>query len=104
TPPDTARPALPSFPTRRSSDLDGPADRSADHPGAPAPADARAASRDDRAPPRARGRPGERTRQGAWRVEKARCAGRKKTRERRRREEHTSELQSPCKIVCRLLL
>src|SRR2546426_2427712 len=37
-------------------------------------------------------------RQGAASLDKARSSG------RRRSEEHTSELQSPCNLVCRLLL
>src|SRR5256885_6420023 len=32
------------------------------------------------------------------------CSGRGKRRARSRSEEHTSELQSPCNLVCRLLL
>src|SRR5688500_19727747 len=82
-----ADPLLPSFPTRRSSDLPGPAVREAGgapeggaepQPSAPLPGDVRAAE------PGLRG---------------ARLLGRGV-----RSEEHTSELQSPCNLVCRLLL
>src|SRR5256885_8948093 len=43
-----------------------------------------------------------RTAETAW----ARCPGRRlrRCRRRPRSEEHTSELQSPCNLVCRLLL
>src|SRR5256885_3691593 len=33
-----------------------------------------------------------------------RCGGRRPAGQRHRSEEHTSELQSPCNLVCRLLL
>src|SRR5205807_9670783 len=69
--------ALHSFPTRRSSDLGGPA--LPDAPGGDP----------QRHPEGARGL-------GAG------CA-RAVARELPRSEEHTSELQSPCKLVCRLL-
>src|SRR5205807_9084287 len=88
--------ALPSFPTRRSSDLAN--ERHAAHPRQvlvgdeqvePAPAQPRERLFRRRAgldPPRL---PLEREAQH---------------RQHRRSEEHTSELQSPCNLVCRLLL
>src|SRR5215467_15796325 len=48
---------------------------------------------------RARARTAGRRRTRPHRRSRARAAGR-----RRRSEEHTSELQSPCNLVCRLLL
>src|SRR5688500_20301185 len=67
-----------SFPTRRSSDLP------------------------PRSCPRSSGRPAWRTSSGArtaWRPPRARQSD-----QGGRSEEHTSELQSPCNLVCRLLL
>src|SRR5256885_6930102 len=57
-------------------------------------------------PRRRRGRPRPRPRTGAggWRSAR-RCRARRRRRARGgRSEEHTSELQSPCNLVCRLLL
>src|SRR5205807_10347114 len=75
-----ARRILPSFPTRRSSDLArsraGPAQRRPQDDGRP----------------RATGR----QRPDRHREKRRASAGRS--------EEHTSELQSPCNLVCRLLL
>src|SRR5207244_13588341 len=82
---------LPSFPTRRSSDLAcrPPPPR----PGSPAPSSP-PACRSPRPPPGPGPPPGRRPasppRRGRGR--------------RRRSEEHTSELQSPDHLVCRLLL
>src|SRR5256885_12894121 len=59
------------------------------------------ARRGRRAPPRARdGRAGRGHRPGA----RARRGQPARPVARRRSEEHTSELQSPCNLVCRLLL
>src|SRR5688500_19439117 len=85
-------PVLPSFPTRRSSDLERlpnptpsgelqPVDRVAGRP----PIRERGTGRSDR-----------RRRTVATGID---LRGR-----RTRSEEHTSELQSPCNLVCRLLL
>src|SRR5207244_13152172 len=90
-------PSLPSFPTRRSSDLPEPHRVRADAP-PPLP------------PRRGRARPGShlqpgghsrerRTRRGAVRRDQA--DGHRRD---QRSEEHTSELQSPDHLVCRLLL
>src|SRR5205807_9941209 len=74
---------LPSFPTRRSSDLP-PASRAAS-------ARSRRRCATSRVPhSRARGR--------------ASRSPRRRGTAARRSEEHTSELQSPCNLVCRLLL
>src|SRR5256885_13260324 len=73
------------FPTRRSSDL---ADAGHD------PRHDRVAVRLDQ-PVGANREPGG---------QPARCAGRAVRVRRSRSEEHTSELQSPCNLVCRLLL
>src|SRR5256885_8155057 len=43
-------------------------------------------------------------RQRRWHFQALRWTSRKGLRQRRRSEEHTSELQSPCNLVCRLLL
>src|SRR5256885_6377458 len=66
--------------------------------------------RSDRQPRRARGRHGEEgdvppaDRPEAARGERARCGGLAAGALLGRSEEHTSELQSPCNLVCRLLL
>src|SRR5688500_19950022 len=84
------RPHLPSFPTRRSSDLRERNERVAltrDQIDAPRQQEQRPRMR-TRLPPEARGN-----------------QRRQHPREARARsEEHTSELQSPCNLVCRLLL
>src|SRR2546426_4988996 len=58
--------------------------------------------------PRATGRGGRRARVSASRGRIGRDrrtpSARRRTRPRARSEEHTSELQSPCNLVCRLLL
>src|SRR5688500_19327037 len=76
--------ALPSFPTRRSSDLTRDHDRSAAH--------ALSHAHDAR-----RGRGAQARRRLWWNLLSDQAVG-------RRSEEHTSELQSPCNLVCRLLL
>src|SRR5256885_5494103 len=53
----------------------------------------------DRARERGRGRGEERRRDGGFRP-----WGKRPSRHGARSEEHTSELQSPCNLVCRLLL
>src|SRR5256885_8829984 len=76
-----------------------------DHPaqGAAAEPEARAVAEPVRegaaAPGHAQGRAG-----GAGRGRAARPQGHVRLRELVRSEEHTSELQSPCNLVCRLLL
>src|SRR5688500_19563275 len=84
---DRNHPSLHSFPTRRSSDLPGAARGrrcgSADHQRRGAGAQSAAG--------REVGREDEDGRRVA-------------DDQRTRSEEHTSELQSPCKLVCRLLL
>src|SRR5207244_10024708 len=88
--------ALHSFPTRRSSDLHPLAGRLSDLQGLPRlpGLDLRLAERDGRA-------------RHPWPL----CTrggrhplGRRRRHARRRSEEHTSELQSPDHLVCRLLL
>src|SRR5688500_20007861 len=41
---------------------------------------------------------------GSWRCRRCIASPRARQREASRSEEHTSELQSPCNLVCRLLL
>src|SRR5688500_19366358 len=84
-PPPSRRP-LPSFPTRRSSDLEG--DRLAAGEHSP-----RACGAQRRAGPRREDAVGRVTAHDDDHRSRA-----------RRSEEHTSELQSPCNLVCRLLL
>src|SRR5256885_12006031 len=59
-------------------------------------------------PPAAERAPGRRFHRSAWRRGARRVADRRRPADRGvfpgRSEEHTSELQSPCNIVCRLLL
>src|SRR5205807_8841982 len=71
-----------SFPTRRSSDLRGPRAR----------------------PGRARGGAAASPRALLRRVDEAEERPQHEAERRHRSEEHTSELQSPCNLVCRLLL
>src|SRR5205807_10295005 len=92
-------PAPPSFPTRRSSDLDGRRE--------PRASDARAVLRGSgetlQAPSRGDREGGDQQRH--HRRAPSRAGRQRPDRCRRERsEEHTSELQSPCNLVCRLLL
>src|SRR5688500_19286132 len=50
------------------------------------------------------GRPGHHHVPGRWRAGTGRAGGGGRQPDASRSEEHTSELQSPCKLVCRLLL
>src|SRR5688500_19458700 len=81
-------PALHSFPTRRSSDLPGA--RRAEGPADPDG-------------PAQRQRRVDRARTSDW-LHRHEDRGHAALRDDERSEEHTSELQSPCKLVCRLLL
>src|SRR5207248_6236068 len=90
---------LPSFPTRRSSDLAPPRCRLPTRAATPAP---------DFRWPRALRRlrllpPARPDGSGRW-TGPPRRPPRASTRRRVRSEEHTSELQSPYDLVCRLLL
>src|SRR5205807_9323576 len=67
-------------------------------PGAARPRPARASGRADVGPRRAR----DRRRPARGSPRRSRAA--RRVRDDRRSEEHTSELQSPCNLVCRLLL
>src|SRR5205807_10362260 len=96
-----ATPSVPSFPTRRSSDL-------ADDDGvgkAPPPLRVEEPALESRAREGARagiargGEIGE-----ALVAQRAAGEGARVNRRVGRSEEHTSELQSPCNLVCRLLL
>src|SRR5688500_19811294 len=88
----SAPPVLHSFPTRRSSDLGrGRGFRSPHHHGPAAPfAHPRQPARHPARGPDSGGLPASRLRRDE--------------RGTARSEEHTSELQSPCNLVCRLLL
>src|SRR5262249_62417315 len=81
-----APPALPPFPTRRSSDLRAAPRRSSPRSGASGRRSSANGSRRPRAPPARR------------------RAGGARGRREPRSEEHTSELQSLTNLVCRLLL
>src|SRR5688500_19880868 len=84
---------LPSFPTRRSSDL------GLCGPGRPAPAQGARAEPAQAGPVGALARPLGRS-AARWRAVDEWDSG---GLDGRRSEEHTSELQSPCNLVCRLL-
>src|SRR5207248_3511093 len=95
---------LPSFPTRRSSDLLAPVERAGRAERAAAPA---AAARTPRPPTACRRQLQQRSilpgpRQPVRRFETSRPPSRKGV-TLTRSEEHTSELQSPYDLVCRLL-
>src|SRR5688500_19062431 len=89
---------LRAFPTRRSSDLAGVVRDAARSAGDGRGAARRAASLADPARESLAGR--DRVASGARRRGEAGC----RSAARVRSEEHTSELQSPCNLVCRLLL
>src|SRR5205807_9859152 len=92
---------LHSFPTRRSSDLAGP--RGGDAPESVDDSDHGAEKTDERGRGADRGKESETTLQLNQRFGNRvpECA---RDELERRSEEHTSELQSPCNLVCRLLL
>src|SRR5947208_925251 len=95
---------LHSFPTRRSSDLRGRARRRI--PGPRCPRTGPRSVRSGRSS-RRRSRPGGRTAGTRRPPRSARAGGPTasgRSRDRTRSEEHTSELQSPDHLVCRLLL
>src|SRR5207244_11936714 len=95
------QPTLPPSPTRRSSDLHQDADVAALSGPTPGTVAARLAAHSD---PKGTARAGQQaffSPSNHW--WNARGGGRTRERERRS-EEHTSELQSPDHLVCRLLL
>src|SRR5207248_11175003 len=93
---------LHSFPTRRSSDLFHRAERIAGHN----PFSRSAVARISAERPRPTKRAGEQTRRAGRTnfAARARAARIQSDAARARSEEHTSELQSPYDLVCRLLL
>src|SRR5207248_7539040 len=91
---------LHSFPTRRSSDLRPPEPRPRSYRSSgPAPSPGRRSTATRRAPPTR-----SPSRRDALRTAQRRGYGGERFEVRRRSEEHTSELQSPYDLVCRLLL